>query len=133
MPAPAPTSIEALVVDDDDFVRSVLSGQLKAAGAASVLTAANWPAARDLLDRSPACNLVVSDLDMPGAAGTSFLEELAVTRPGIAVIIISALDRVVLAATEKQLRKLQLRLLGVIAKPASLDVLRTLLGSLNVG
>lgn len=133
MPVPEPAPVEALVVDDDDFVRSVLSGQLRTVGAASVLTAANWPAARNLLDRHPACNLVVSDLDMPGAAGSSFLDDLAVARPGIALIIVSALDRVVLAATEKQLKKLRLRVLGVIAKPASLDVLRKLLGSLNGG
>lgn len=120
-------------MDDDDFVRRVVVGQLKTLGATEVLAAANWPAARALLDQHRDCDLVISDLDMPGAGGSTFLDDLALARPGIALIIASALDRVVLEAAEKQARKLPLRVLGIIKKPTSVDALRAMLGPLNGG
>ena len=126
MPSP-PLYRMALVVDDDDFVRNIVGNQLKTIGVASVLTAANWPAARAQLEANPSCDVVISDLDMPGASGSTFLEELAISRPGIALVIVSALTPLVLGVVEKQVRKLALRVLGVVPKPTSLDGLRALL------
>ena len=125
--------VHALVVDDDEFVRGAVVRQLKAVGVTEVMAASDWGAARVMLDAWPACNVVVSDLDMPGAAGSSFLDELAVLRPGIALIIASALDPLVLQAIERHARKLPLRLLACVAKPTSVDVLRQLLGPLRDG
>jgi DNA-binding NtrC family response regulator len=130
----APNSpVHPLVVDDDAFVRGVVVRQLATIGVANALAAGDWSAARVLLDRSPTCNLVISDLDMPGASGSSFLDELARMRPGIALIIISATERIVLQAAEKHARKLPLRVLGSMAKPTSVDALRALLTGFNGG
>src|SRR5687768_7658720 len=118
-----PLTVHPLVVDDDEFVRGVVVRQLASLGIAGALAANGWGAARVLLDRAPACNLVISDLDMPGAAGSTFLDELAALRPGIALILISATDRLVLQAAEKHARKLALRVLGSLAKPTSVDAL----------
>lgn len=120
-------AVHALVVDDDAFVRGVVVRQLAALGVAEALSAGDWSAARAVLERTPTCNVVISDLDMPGAAGSAFLDELAALRPGIALIIISATDRLVLQAAEKHARKLPLRVLGSVAKPTSVDALRALL------
>jgi DNA-binding NtrC family response regulator len=117
----------ALVVDDDEFMRATMVRQLKAAGVARIEAAHDWRAARVLLDRHPSCNLVLSDLDMPGAEGSAFLEELATLRPGIALIIASALEPLVLKAVEKQARRLKLRVLGVVRKPTSVELLRELI------
>lgn len=127
--APA-VPVHALVVDDDEFVRGMLVRQLKTVGAASVMAAPDWGAARVLLDRNPDCNVVVSDLDMPGAVGSNFLDELAGLRPGIALIIVSASEPVVLRTAERHARRLPLAVLGSIAKPPSVDTLRALLGAL---
>jgi len=126
-------SVHALVVDDDEFVRGAVVRQLKAMGVAEVQAAKDWSAARVALDAWRACNVVVSDLDMPGAVGSSFLDELAVLRPGIALVIASALEPLVIQAIERHVRKLPLRLLGCVAKPTSVGVLRSLLEPLRVG
>jgi len=122
--------VHALVVDDDEFVRGTLVRQLKTVGAASVASARDWGAARVLLAQDPACNVVISDLDMPGAGGSDFLDELAALRPGIALIIVSASEPVVLRTAERHARRLPLAVLGSIAKPPSVDALRALLGAL---
>lgn len=126
-------AVQALVVDDDEFVRGAVVRQLRVVGAADVQAARDWSAARALLDRYPACNVVVSDLDMPGAAGSAFLDELARVRPGIGLIIASALEPLVLSAIERHVRKLPLRLLGCVAKPTSVEQLRELLKPLDGG
>ena len=126
-------SVHALVVDDDEFVRGAVVRQLKTAGVAEVQAARDWSSARVLLDAWHGCNVVISDLDMPGAAGSGFLDELAVMRPGIALIIASALEPLVRQAIERHVRKLPLRLLGCVAKPTSVDGLRALLEPLRAG
>lgn len=123
--------MHALVVDDDPFVRGVVVRQLTTLGVIDSLAANDWSAARVLLDRFPACNVVISDLDMPGATGSTFLDELAAMRPGIALIIISATDRLVLQAAEKHARRLPLRVLGSITKPTSVAALQALLEGLD--
>lgn len=123
--------VHALVIDDDEFVRGTLVRQLRAVGAAEVLAAPDWGTARVRLDAYPGCNVVISDLDMPGAAGTAFLEELAAIRPGVALIIASALEPLVLQAIERHVRALPLTLLGCEPKPLALDRLRALLGAVR--
>lgn len=122
-------AVKTLVIDDDEFVRGTVVRQLKALGIARPLEAQDWSEARVALSRHPGCNLVVSDLDMPGAAGSAFLEELATVRPGMALIIVSATEPLVLQAAEKQARRLALRVLGSIAKPTSVDALRALMAT----
>jgi len=125
--------VHALVVDDDEFVRTTLVRQLKTVGVAAVMSANDWNSARALLDQYPGCNVVVSDLDMPGAAGSNFLDELAAARPGIALILVSASDALVLRTAERHARRLPLAVLGSIAKPPSVETLRALLGTLRGG
>lgn len=124
-------AVHALVVDDDEFVRGAMVRQLRIAGAARIEAAGDWSSARVLLDDYRDCNLVVSDLDMPGAAGSAFLDELAVLRPGIGLIVASALEPLVLQAIDRHARKLPLRLLGCVPKPIGLDALRSMLGALD--
>lgn len=127
MNAKAAAPIEAIVIEDDNFVRGVMGHQLWALGATNVLSASDWAAARALLEQYPSCNVAISDLDFPGAEGSRFLDELSELRPGIALVLVSSLDPVVMKAAEKRARKLPLRLLGSIAKPVSVDALRSLL------
>jgi DNA-binding NtrC family response regulator len=125
--------VHALVVDDDEFVRGAVVRQLRVAGATSIAVAKDWSAARVALDTFPECNVVVSDLDMPGAAGSAFIDELASVRPGIGLIIASALEPLVLQTIERHARSLPLRLLGCVPKPTSADLFRDLLKPLHGG
>lgn len=124
-------SLRVIVIDDDDFTRSVVVRQLNALGLENVLSAHDWPAARGLLLGGAACDVVVTDLDMPGSKGNEFLQELSDTSPGIGVILMSALNPAVLRSAEKQAHKLPLRVLGSSVKPTSLDTLRALLAKLR--
>ena len=126
-------SVHALVVDDDEFVRGAVARQLKVAGAANVQAARDWRAARVLLDSYRDCNVVISDLDMPGAEGSAFLDELAALRPGINLIIASALAPLVMQTIERHVRTLPVNLLGCVPKPTSADLFRDLLKPLNGG
>jgi len=122
-----PETIRAVVIDDDDFVRDVVVRQLTVLGAGNVQSARDWSQAMSLLRADPACNLVVTDLDMPGVVGGTFLRELSEIHPGIGLILASGLAPAVLRAAEKQARKLPLRVLGSIAKPTSVKTLRAML------
>lgn len=121
------------MIDDDEFVRGAVVRQLRVAGASDVVAAKDWSAARALLAGRPDCNVVISDLDMPGAGGSDFLDELATVRPGIHLIIASALTPLVLQAVERHVRTLPLQLLGCVPKPTSADLFRNLLRPLDGG
>lgn len=118
-----------IVIDDDDFTRSVIVRQLNALDLENVHSVHDWQHAATLLRNNPACDLVVTDLDMPGVKGSNFLKELAETSPNVSVILVSALAPVVLRSAEKQARRLSLRVLGSISKPTSVEAFRTLLAA----
>ena len=116
-------SVLALVIDDDAFVRNVLAQQLWTLGVKAD-QAANWREARAMLAEGTDYDLVVTDVDMPGAQGATFLDELAALRPGVALMVVSALSPLVLQALERHIRRLPLRRVAVIAKPVTDNALR---------
>jgi len=117
----------ALVVDDDEFVRQVVVRQLKGLGYGRVLVAADGEAAlRACRDQGP-FRLMVTDLKMPGIDGVQLLREVAGLQPDMALILISSVDRKVLATVEDLTRARGLRLLGSLQKPVRADELRNLL------
>lgn len=123
----ADASISVVVVDDDDFVRGVVVRQLTSLKLGPVRAAPDWPEARAMLRGPQPCKLVVTDLDMPGARGSAFLQEMAEIAPGISLILMSSLDAPVLRSAEKQARKLGLQVLGSIPKPTTAEAFRQLL------
>ncbi|MBI2383205.1 MAG: response regulator [Gammaproteobacteria bacterium] len=116
--------MNALVVDDDDFVRGIVVGQLRALGAGPVEEAADAPTAQSLLRRGTAFDLIVSDLKLPGV---EFLRGLAEAQPGAAVILMSRMDEGVLRSVAVMARERGLRVLGALRKPVRLEALRELL------
>lgn len=126
MPPPSPTIRKALVIDDESVARNTLTIQLRGAGIRDVQAAADWNAAKALLEGERDFDLVVTDVDMPGAEGPAFLEHLGQI-PGVSVLVLSALDPLVLRSVEKLARAAGVRLLGVRAKPLLARDLATLL------
>ena len=82
-----------LVAEDDDGVRLLLVTALERKGYA-VVAVGDGRAAMDLLDEGThAFDVVISDVNMPGARGLDVLAHARTKRPGIGLILASATDR----------------------------------------
>ncbi|ROH93632.1 EAL domain-containing protein [Stagnimonas aquatica] len=114
-----------LVVDDDEFVLSVVSRML-AKQAARVLTASDGQAARRMLGETR-FELVVCDLKMPGLDGIELLRDFAELQAGAALILMSSADAKTLRAAEQLAQARQLRILGSLQKPVTSTALEQLI------
>ncbi len=118
-----------MIVEDHAFQRHTVARMLKSLDAAAIVEAANGKEALALLSdpATPQPDIAVCDLDMPEMDGMEFIRHLSKVRPGISVLITSALDRELLGAVENMSRAYGIRMLGVIKKPVSLQGLREML------
>src|SRR3989338_4680861 len=119
-----------LIVEDHDFQRRTLVLMLQSLGFGNILEAANGREALEIIrstSRPP--GIVLSDLNMPERAGMAFIRHLGEITPGLALIITSALDPVLLGSVTKMAAAYGVRLLGVIEKPATRKRLLQLLAA----
>jgi putative nucleotidyltransferase with HDIG domain len=79
-----------LVVDDEAIVRSVVVALLGHAGYATS-EAATASEALELLQHGPPCNVVMSDVMMPGTDGLALLDAIKRDFPAIPVVLFTAL------------------------------------------
>jgi DNA-binding response OmpR family regulator len=79
-----------LVVDDEpdmlEIVAAFLSHEHR------VLCATDVPGARAIL-ATEACDLVITDIRMPGASGRALIDWLAARHPSVRVVVVSGFDR----------------------------------------
>lgn len=122
---PLPTR-SVLVIDDDEFVRGVLSRQLAVLGA-RVTTAHDGDSARQALRQQDAFDIVLCDLKMPGVDGVELLRDFALAHRGAALALMSSCDVRTLAAVEQLARARGLPLLGCLSKPVGTATLKALL------
>lgn len=113
-----------LVVDDEENARLGLS-QLLAQEGYDVVCAADGGEALDCLSRSPV-NLVISDVQMPGMNGMTFLRELSQRHPGTAVIMITAFGEV-----ESYLEAMQLGAFEYLNKPVKVEELKAVMRKIS--
>lgn len=118
-----------LVVDDDEFVLSVVARML-AKRAAQVLTASDGQAARRLLGETR-FDLVVCDLKMPGLDGIELLRDFATLQAGAALILMSSADAKTLRAAEQLAQARGLRILGSLQKPVTAAALDQLIARMD--
>jgi PAS domain S-box-containing protein len=78
----------ALLVDDEELVRTSVSAMLQDLGYATT-EAESAPAALDLLDKGERFDLVITDHLMPGMTGTALAAELKRRDPAQRIVIIS--------------------------------------------
>jgi EAL domain-containing protein (putative c-di-GMP-specific phosphodiesterase class I) len=123
----------ALVVDDDDFVRSLLLRQLAALGFTRVDGADSVSAACQRLASAERYDVVLCDLVMPGADGVELLREIATLQAGAALLLVSRADHKTLRSVEELARGRGLWVLGALRKPVALPDLRGLLMRLAGG
>jgi len=131
MPGVGLRVLTALVVDDDEFVRSVILRQLKQLGADSVAEADSGEVARELLRHGEPLSLIVCDLQMPGIDGIELLRDIAETHPQAALILISSVAPKILRTAQEVAERRGLRVLGCLGKPLRMAELRALLEDLH--
>lgn len=113
------SDLSVLVVEDDDFQRSILIDILKSLGVRSISSAGNGRQALDILGEmnSRAVDIALCDLNMPEMDGMEFLRHLGERHRGTAVILASSLDEKVLSSVGRMTEMHGIQLLGVIEKP----------------
>lgn len=85
----SPEMKRVLVVDDEAMIRAVLSEILAASGYL-VVQAENADRAVEMLDSAQACDLVITDIQMPGSLdGIGLADRMAQQLPGIPVLIMT--------------------------------------------
>lgn len=126
-----PQDINVLVAEDDVFQRGIIVELLHSLGVTSIMEASNGREAlghiRD--QNAKKINLVFSDLKMPEMDGMEFLRCLSEEHNDTEIVILSAMDKKLLAAVDRISNLYKLNLLGILEKPIGLKQLKNTLSS----
>lgn len=121
----APSSLRILLVDDDPVQRDLMCAAFRYFGVLRLDAVSGGAAALVHLATHP-CDLVVTDLRLPGMDGVEFLHR--VIELGIGkVAVISAADSAILSTVENTLAERGANLVGLLAKPVSMPAVLGLL------
>ena len=120
MPTPSSgaSAVHCLVVDDDVKVRHSLARVIEAHGLAT-REAGSGLEALALLERSGEVPLIISDIQMPGMDGITFLREALQRYPDIAFVMLTGVAEVATAV-----ECLKLGALDYLAKPVLIEEVR---------
>ena len=116
-------TINILVIDDEAFMRTLITRLLRELGVPEVLTAADGKEGLDKLAREGGrVDLVICDLEMPNMDGFEFVEALradkALPRPDVPVLILTG------HSDAEYVRKaVELGIHGFLVKPVSREAL----------
>jgi EAL domain-containing protein (putative c-di-GMP-specific phosphodiesterase class I)/ActR/RegA family two-component response regulator len=122
-----PDILIALVVEDDGFQRRTLARMLHSLGVPAVQEAGDGKQALALIQGTNRVDLVVCDLDMPQMDGMEFIRHLGRLNRKVSVIIASAQPNALLSSVAKMASAYDVRVLGTIEKPVTLEALRKLI------
>lgn len=127
------TELNILVIEDDSFQRRIVVGMLRLLGVTSISEAGNGQQALDIIKSATSrpVHIAFCDLKMPGMDGMEFLRHLGEGTNKVAVVILSALDKKLLASVDRMARIYGIKLLGTISKPIALDHIKKLLAKHN--
>jgi DNA-binding NtrC family response regulator len=112
--------IRVLIVDDEHNIRDGIAAAIREDGR-EVRTARNGADALAAITSSGGCDVVITDLKMPGSVdGLKLVRKVRAAAPGASVIIITAYGTV-----ETAVGAMKLGAFDYISKPLDLDHLRT--------
>lgn len=121
-------ALHTLVVDDDDFMCSLVSATLKRVGVQQIETATSGAAGLLTLDRPDAAiDIILLDLKMPEMDGIEFLRHLSERDYQGGLILFSGADSNVLRAAVNVAKARFLNVLGSLQKPVKAEALAQLL------
>jgi len=112
-----PAKVRVLVVDDEEFLRSIVRERLEIAGY-SVEEASNGDEALRMLKESGPYSVLLTDIRMPGMDGITLLGEWGKKSSGTAGIVMSAN-----AELDTAVQALKMGACDYITKPFNFDVL----------
>ncbi len=117
-----------LVVEDNEFQRRWLVAMLSNLGAKNILEASDGLAALNILqDASQGVDICFIDLNIPGMDGMELIRHMAKSDNPVSIILASALDPSLVFSVETMSQAYGVNLLGTIVKPATPEVLETLI------
>lgn len=120
--------ITLLIVEDNDFQRTMLACLARSTEAAEVLEAGDGMQALEVLrNHAGSVDLILCDLDMPNMDGMEFIRHLVEIESSTALAITSAVDTSILSAVETMCQAYGITPLGVLAKPVTLERLKQLM------
>jgi len=123
------SELNILVVEDDNFQCRMVGNMLRSLGVTAICNAENGKQALDLLHatNAKAVDIAICDMNMPEMDGMEFLRHLGQEKAATSIIILSTLDRALLASVAKMSLAYGINLLGVIEKPIGLAQLELLI------
>lgn len=123
------SELKFLVVEDDDFQRRMVVNMLRTLGAAEICDAGNGKQALEVLHAANAkgVDIAICDMNMPEMDGMEFLRHLGQENTATSIIILSMLDKTLLASVAKMSLAYGIKLLGVIEKPITVAQLELLI------
>jgi EAL domain-containing protein (putative c-di-GMP-specific phosphodiesterase class I)/DNA-binding NarL/FixJ family response regulator len=121
-----------LVVEDQGFQNWHCANVLRGLGAKHILSAQDGRAALELLNhRSAPIDVVISDLNMPEMDGMALIRKVAERNLASSLIIMSSLERPLMASVETMAQAYGIRVLGAMEKPVTVKKLQALLALLE--
>ncbi len=111
------SKVRILVVDDEEFLRSIIRERLEIAGY-SVEEASNGNQALDLLENGGPYDVLLTDIRMPAMDGITLLGEWGKRSPGTAGLVMSAYSEL-----DTAVHALKMGACDYITKPFNFDVL----------
>jgi two-component system NtrC family response regulator len=108
-----------LVVEDDESLRRVTQAQLEKCGYETA-AAADVPEALELLESEPR-DLIITDLNLPGASGLELLKQVRLEYPETTVVVVTAYGTI-----ETAVEAMKAGAYDYITKPVHPDELRAL-------
>lgn len=122
-----------LIVDDEEFIRTLVGRVLQNLGAVDLRTANSGAEALTTIDADGAPDIVLCDLNMPEMDGVEFLRHLVERSFKGGIVLISGEDKRILQ-TAVQLGEAQnLNVLGALSKPITPPALLDLLAKFGNG
>jgi CheY-like chemotaxis protein len=110
-----------LIVDDDKFIRDLVSLALRKQGISRIAVAEGGQAAIDHIKVGQIPDIIICDLNMPEVDGVEFLQYLAGASFNGGVILISGTNAVIMRAALKLGDVHALDMLGILPKPFTPD------------
>jgi response regulator of citrate/malate metabolism len=120
--------LKVLIVDDDEFVSSVMVDMITTLGVTTIHQSINGKDALRFIDNNSLTpDLVFCDLAMPGSDGFQLMEELGKRDFRGGVVLVSGQKDHVLHSATLMARFHQLNILASLEKPVSMQQLQSVL------